>query len=240
MVCVDGFTLTHTLEPIDIPEQKMVDEYLPPFHFKRALDTLNPTSIGTLVSPDYYPEARYSHHHALNTAIEEILNADADWEKISGRSAGGLVSVDGPDDARIAILTLGSVYGTLSEARDEYSDLPATKFIKLRSYRPFPAEALRDVCRNLTDLIVLERALSPGYGGIVSAEVHATLATTYPETRIHSFAVGLGGRDIPIELYRTLHERIKDGGSTTFEIIDVELDKLPVEDGGTESEKHYG
>lgn len=235
MVCVDGFTLTHTLEPIDIPKQEMVDDYLPPFHFNRALDTLNPTSIGTLVSPDFYPEARYSHHHALNTAVEEILSADAHWEKISGRSAGGLVSVDGPDDARIAILTLGSVYGTLSEARDECSDLPATKFIKLRAYRPFPTEALRDVCRGLSDLIILERALSPGYGGIVSAEVHATLATTYPETRIHSFAVGLGGRDIPMDIYQRLHQRIRETESTEFEIIDVDLEKLPPEDGGTGS-----
>jgi pyruvate ferredoxin oxidoreductase alpha subunit len=232
MVCVDGFTLTHTLEPIDIPDQDMVDAYLPPFKFARALDPRKPTSVGTLVSPDFYPEARHSHHHALLDSMTEILAADADWAKISGRSAGGLLSYDGPDDARIGILTLGSVNGTLSAARDEYTDLPATRLIKLRAYRPFPAEALRQACEGLTDLIVLERALSPGYGGIVASEVTSALTTMEATPRIHSFAVGLGGRDIPLGLYRKLHDTISNGVQAPFTIIDVELDRLPIEDRG--------
>ena len=230
MVCMDGFTLTHTLEPIDIPEQAMVDTYLPPFSFSRTLDPANPISIGTLVSPDHYAEARHSHHHALLAAADEIIAADADWEQLSGRAAGGLLSVSGPDDAQIGILTLGSVVGTLSAASDTYTDLPATKLINLRAYRPFPVDALRLACSGLTDLIVLERALSPGFGGIVSAEVHVALAGMPAVPRIHSFAVGLGGRDIPLEIYRTLHERIKVAEPQPFSIIDVEREKLPVED----------
>ena len=234
MVCMDGFTLTHTLEPIDIPEQAMVDEYLPPFNFSRMLDPANPISIGTLVSPDHYPEARHSHHHALLASADEIMAADADWERLSGRTAGGLLSVSGPDDAQIGILTLGSIVGTLSAASDTYTDLPATKLINLRAYRPFPVDALRLACAGLTDLIVLERALSPGFGGIVAAEVHVALAGMPAVPRIHSFAVGLGGRDIPLEIYRTLHERIKVAEPQPFSIIDVEREKLPVEDHGIE------
>ena len=232
MVCMDGFTLTHTLEPIDIPEQAMVDAYLPPFNFARALDPANPISIGTLVSPDHYPEARHSHHHALLDAADEIIAADADWQQLSGRSAGGLLSVSGPDDARIGILTLGSIVGTLSDASDLYTDLPATKLISLRAFRPFPIDALRFACSGLTDLIVLERALSPGFGGIVSAEVHAALAGMQGVPRIHSFAVGLGGRDIPLEIYRTLHQQIDGAEPRPFSIIDVERGRLPVEDHG--------
>jgi pyruvate ferredoxin oxidoreductase alpha subunit len=234
MVCMDGFTLTHTLEPIDIPEQDMVDEYLPPFNFSRALDPANPISIGTLVSPDHYSEARHSHHHALLAAADEIIAADSDWERLSGRSAGGLLTLSGPNDARIGILTLGSIVGTLSAASDTYTDLPATRLINLRAYRPFPVDALRHACSGLTDLIVLERALSPGFGGIVSAEVHMALAGMQAVPRIHSFAVGLGGRDIPLEIYRTLHERIKVAEPRPFSIIDVEREKLPVEDHGIE------
>lgn len=234
MVCMDGFTLTHTLEPIDIPEQEMVDAYLPPFNFKRALNSASPTSVGTLVSPDHYTEARHSHHHALLDAIDEIVAADKDWEKLSTRSAGGLLSVDGPDDTRIGILTLGSIYGTLSEARDEDTDLPATKLIKLRAYRPFPVDALRSACAGLSDLIVLERALSPGFGGIVSSEVHSALANMKNKPRIHSFAVGLGGRDIPLEIYRKLHQQLDGSEPRAFSIIDVQPEKLPVEDHGIE------
>jgi pyruvate ferredoxin oxidoreductase alpha subunit len=106
--------------------------------------------------------------------------------------------------------------------------------INLRAYRPFPVDALRLACSGLTDLIVLERALSPGFGGIVSAEVHAALAGMPAVPRIHSFAVGLGGRDIPLEIYRTLHERINVAEPQPFSIIDVEREKLPVEDHGIE------
>ena len=232
MVCMDGFTLTHTLEPIDIPEQAMVDAYLPPFNFSRALDPANPISIGTLVSPDHYSEARHSHHHALLAAADEIIAADADWQQLSGRAAGGLLSVSGPNDAQIGILTLGSIYGTLSAASDTYTDLPATKLINLRAYRPFPVDALRLACSGLTELIVLERALSPGFGGIVAPEVHAALSGRRENPRIHSFAVGLGGRDIPLEIYRMLHKRIDVDEPRPFSIIDVEREKLPVEDHG--------
>jgi len=232
MVCVDGFTLTHTLEPIDVPEQEMVDQFLPAFNFKRALDPAHPTSMGTLVSPEFFSEIRYSHHHALLNAADEIVAADADWQKLSGRSCGGLLGVDGPDDAKIGILTLGSVFGTLVDAREEYTDLPATKIMKLRSFRPFPAAALCEACKGLTDLIVLERALSPGYGGIVAAEVQASLVNAQLKTRVHSFAGGLGGRDVPLALYRKLHQNIQLAEPAPFTIIDVELDRLPVEDSG--------
>ncbi len=227
MVCVDGFTLTHTLEPIDVPEQAEVDRFLPAYAFDRGLSPQQPISIGTLVSPDYYTEARQSHHDALLDAQAEIIRADLDWETVSGRRCGGLLSADGPDDARIGILTLGSVYGTLAEAREESPGLPATRLLKLRAYRPFPAEALREACAGLDDLIVLERAFSPGAGGIVSTEVHAALSHLAKAPRIHSFAAGLGGRDIPLSLYGRLLEQVRQVAPQPFTIIDLEPERMP-------------
>ena len=227
MVCVDGFTLTHTLEPIDVPEQAEVDAFLPPFSFSRRLDPALPISIGTLVAPEFYSEARYDHHQALLAAAEEILQCDADWQALTGRSCGGLLQVDGPEEARIGILTLGSVLGTLQEARELYTELPAVKLLKLRSYRPFPAEALRQACVDLDEIIVLERAFSPGSGGIVAAEVAAALTGMPKVPRIHSLAAGLGGRDMPLELYSTLLERVNTQGTAPFTIIDLVADRLP-------------
>jgi len=112
MVCMDGFTLTHTLEGIDIPNQKQVDAYLPPYQFSRTLDPRNPISLGTLVGPDFYTEARHSHHQAILNAQAEIVSADQDWLAISGRKTGGLLSVEGPEQAKTAILAIGSVLGT--------------------------------------------------------------------------------------------------------------------------------
>jgi pyruvate ferredoxin oxidoreductase alpha subunit len=230
MVCMDGFILTHTLEPIDLPTQEQVDSFLPPYRFKRALDPLSPVTIGNLVSPEYYSEARYTHHRALIRAQEEIIAADCDWAKVTGRTCGGLISVDGPEDARIAILSIGSVMGTLSDARDQFSQLGAVKLIKLRSMRPFPAEPLRRACTGLTELIVLERALSLGGGGIIGAEVRAALSDMESAPRVHNFAAGLGGRDMPLSIYPRLLEASKAEQLTRFAILDVDFSKIALED----------
>jgi pyruvate ferredoxin oxidoreductase alpha subunit len=228
MVCMDGFTLTHTLEAIDIPTQAQVDEFLPPYNFKRTLDPRNPISLGTLVSPDFYSEARHSHHQALLNAASEIEAADEDWGKISGRRSGGLLTVEGPEDAKIAILTLGSVIGTLREALEE-SPQPV-KLIKLRSFRPFPAEALRQACAGLQELVVLERAIGLGSGGIVGMEVIAALAEVPDRPRIHNYAAGLGGRDIPLSTLDKVLEAVAKPAHPRFGILDLNLERLPVED----------
>jgi len=230
MVCMDGFILTHTLEPIDLPAQELVDAFLPAYHFKRALNPLHPLSIGNLVTPDYYTEARYTHHRALLRARDEIIAADRDLQKLTGRTSGGLLSVDGPSAANCAILTIGSVLGTLIDARDEYAHLGPVKLIKLRSMRPFPIEELQRSCAGLRDLIVLERALSPGAGGILGNEVRAALSELASPPRVHSFVAGLGGRDIPLEIYPRLLTAAKAERATEFAIADLELAKVAEED----------
>jgi pyruvate ferredoxin oxidoreductase alpha subunit len=230
MVCMDGFTLTHTLEAIDIPSQAQVDSFLPAYSFSRTLDPHKPISLGTLVSPDFYPEARHSHHRALLNASHEIIAADEEWAAICGRHSGGLLSVEGQEDAKVAILAVGSVVGTLRDALVEIPPDQPVKLIKLRAFRPFPAEKLRQVCAGLSDIIVLERAFSPGGGGIVGTEVLAALADLPDRPRLHNFAAGLGGRDIPLAILPTLLAATRLPNPEPFSIIDVSLEKLPVED----------
>ena len=208
MVCVDGFALTHTLEGLTLPSQEEVDAYLPAYSFSRSLDSSRPVSIGTLVSPDHFTEARASHHNALQAALFEIPAADADWEAVCGRACGGLLEVRGDPESRIGILTLGSVLGTLEDSMDAHSNLPRARLINLRAFRPFPAEALRQACAGLERLIVFERAFSPGGGGIVAAEVKAALyGHEMPE--VVSFAAGLGGRDIGMDVYAQLLQSLE-------------------------------
>lgn len=230
MVCMDGYILTHTLEPIDLPTQEQVDAFLPRYQFARALDPLKPISIGTLVTPEYYSEARYTHHRALLRAEHEIAAADRDWAKLTGRTCGGLLAADGPEAARVGILSIGSVMGTLADARDQYAELGPVRLITLRSMRPFPVEALKNACAGLSELIVLERALSLGAGGIVGAEVRAALSEMRSPPRIHNFAAGLGGRDMPLEIYPALVQASRAADATRFAIIDVELSKVAEED----------
>jgi pyruvate ferredoxin oxidoreductase alpha subunit len=227
MVCVDGFTLTHTLEVLDIPDQQQVDRYLPPFNFERRLDPASPISIGTLVAPDYFTEARGDHHRAMNNAQQAIVAAAAGWEDVCGRRQNPLICIHDMTDARIGILTLGSIAGTLADARDRYQNVPATRLMALRTFRPFPAEAIRQACAGLTDLVVLERALSPGSGGIVGTEIRAALSEMQNAPRVHNFSVGLGGRDVPLDIYPRIHEAVRAGSGIPFDIIDLEPDKLP-------------
>jgi len=230
MVCMDGFTLTHTLEGIDIPTQKQVDAYLPPYQFSRTLEPRNPISLGTLVGPDFYTEARHSHHQAILNAQAEIVSADQDWFAMTGRKTGGLLSVEGPEQAKTAILAIGSVLGTLQAALTELPPGEPVKLIKLRSFRPFPTETLKAACKGLDNVIVLERALSPGSGGIIGLEVLAALSELPTPPRVHNFAAGLGGRDIPLEILPKLLEVLTEPNDGRFKIIDVDLEKLPVED----------
>ncbi len=225
MVCVDGFALTHTLEGLTLPSQEQVDAFLPAYAFSRGLDSSQPISIGTLVSPDHFTEVRASHHNALLEALVEIPAVDALWQQMSGRGCGGLVEVRGDPEARVGILTLGSVLGTLEDAMDEYPDAPRARLIKLRAFRPFPVEALRQACAGLEALIVFERAFSPGGGGIVAAEVQAALYG-HAMPRVLSYAAGLGGRDIGLDAYPRLMQALEAGGEG-FRFFDLKPDALP-------------
>jgi pyruvate ferredoxin oxidoreductase alpha subunit len=227
MVCVDGFTLTHTLEPIELPDQKTVDGFLRPYRFRRSLDPRSPISVGTLVGPDYFPEARHSHHRAMENALEPIERAARDWGELTGRGGDGLVRVEGPEEARTGIIALGSVVGTLADAMETLPGLEPVRLIDLRTFRPFPIQALRDACAGLDRLAVIERALSPGLGGIVGTEVKAALAG--PDApAIYNFAVGLGGRDIPLDILPRILDSLE--GEPGFAVLDAELHKLPEED----------
>jgi pyruvate ferredoxin oxidoreductase alpha subunit len=120
--------------------------------------------------------------------------------------------------------------GTLADARDQFPEFGPVKLIKLRSMRPFPIDALKNACDGLSDLIVLERAISPGGGGIIGPEVRVALSEMHSPPRIHNFAAGLGGRDMPLEIYPKLLEAAQARVATRFAIIDVDTAKLAAED----------
>ncbi len=228
MVCMDGFILTHTLEVIDLPEQDVIDAFLPPFEFARRLDPQDPKSLGTLVDPGYFAEVRHSHHAAMNKALSVIQHTDKDWETATGRACGGLLTVEGDADAAVGILAMGSTVGTLRAGMAHTPEAGPAKLIKLRAFRPFPTEALIEATQGLDHLIVIDRAISPGLGGILGTEIAAILADVPNAPKIHNHALGLGGRDIPETIYADLIEAIKDPDAPL--IFDADMAKLAPED----------
>ncbi len=230
MVCMDGFILTHTMEVIDMPEQALVDAWLPVFKFSRSLDPASPKSIGTLVTPEFFTEVRHSHHEALLKSLDVIEEIDTSWSKASGRACGGLLTVEGEADAKVGIIAMGSTVGTLREGHRRHPEIGTAKLIKLRTFRPFPAEAIRMPVEGLDHLIVIDRAISPGAGGILGMEVAAALLGVPNAPRLHNHALGLGGRDIPETIYADLLASVEDPDSPAFSIFDVQPEKLAPED----------
>ena len=205
MVCVDGFVLTHAMEPVAVPDQEQVDEFLPPFEPRQVLDPDDPYTIGAMVGPDAFTEVRYLHHVKHLEALDVIPRVAAEFAAQFGRSSGGLLEGYRSDDAETIVLALGSTNGTLQEVVDELrDDGVSVGSVALKTYRPFPFAAVRAALAGAKRVIVLERALAPGIGGIVVADVAHALAGL--EVRLHTVIAGLGGRAITRRSLRSVLE----------------------------------
>ncbi len=205
MVCVDGFVLTHAMEPVAVPSQEQVDEFLPRFDPRQVLDPDDPYTIGAMVGPDAFTEVRYLQHVKALAALDVIPRVAEEFTELFGRSAGGLVDAYRSDGAETLVLALGSVNGTLAEAIDELRDDGVSiGSVALKTFRPFPFAAVREALSGAKRVVVLERALAPGVGGIVVADVGSALAGL--DIPLHTVIAGLGGRAITRRALRAVLE----------------------------------
>jgi pyruvate ferredoxin oxidoreductase alpha subunit len=195
MVCMDGFILTHAVERIDIPDQLAVDAFLPPFVPRQMLDPDEPISIGAMVGPEAFMEVKYLEHAKQMQALELIPAIAADFKQAFGRDSGGLIHSYRAQDAETIVVALGSVLGTIQDTIDELRD-QGMKIgaVGITSFRPFPLDALRAALGHAQRVVVLEKALAVGIGGIVTANVRMAFAGV----ELHGYTViaGLGGRPI--------------------------------------------
>ncbi len=195
MVCMDGYILTHAFEAVDLPTQEQVDAYLPPFEPVQVLDPQDPVSIGAMVGPEAFAEVRYLAHHKHLRALEAIPRISQEFQNIFQRPSGGLLNLYYTDEAETLVLALGSVNGTIKDAVDDLREegWPVGS-IQLCSYRPFPSQALRQVAHYAKRVIVIEKDLAVGKGGIVSSDVKMALRGL--PTLVETVIAGLGGRAI--------------------------------------------
>jgi pyruvate ferredoxin oxidoreductase alpha subunit len=203
MVCMDGFILTHCYDRIDVPEQAQVDEFLPPFEPRQVLDPSAPVSIGAMVGPEAFTEVRYLAHHRQMEALELIPKVAEEFKAIFGRDSGGLIGEYRTEDAETIVITLGSVIGTMQEVIDEMRDAgEKIGAVTLRSFRPFPAAALRAAVGHAKRVIIFEKCLAVGIGGIVSNNVRMALSDN--DLASYSVIGGLGGRPVTRDSLRKL------------------------------------
>jgi pyruvate ferredoxin oxidoreductase alpha subunit len=192
MVCMDGFILTHAIEGIDVPEQKQVDKFLPPFVPRQVLDPEDPISIGAMVGPEAFTEVRYIAHQKQKEALKLIPQINIEFKKIFGRDSGGLISTSNTEGADTVIVTLGSVIGTIEEALDEQDEKIGS--LTIRSFRPFPLEEIRSALQNAKRVVVFEKCFAVGIGGIVANNVRMAMSGT--NIPVYEVIGGLGGRPI--------------------------------------------
>jgi len=203
MVCMDGFVLTHAHERLEIPSQQQVDRFLPPYEPRQVLDPADPVSIGAMVGPEAFTEVRYLAHARQEQALDLIPRVAASFAGHFGRSSGGLIRPYRTDDADTIVVALGSVLGTIKDTIDELrEDGPKVGALGIVSFRPFPLGAVRDALRHAKRVVVLERALAVGIGGIVSANIRMALAGI--EQDGYTVIAGLGGRAITKSSLREL------------------------------------
>lgn len=206
MVCMDGFILTHAFERVDMPTQQQVDAYLPPYEPRQVLDPREPVSIGAMVGPEAFMEVRYLAHAKQMQALERIPQLAAEFKQVFGRDSGGLVHTYRAEDAETIVVAMGSVLGTIKDTVDEMrADGHKIGVLGITSFRPFPLAQVRAALQHAKRVVVLEKSLAVGIGGILSTDVRMALSGI----QLHGYTVvaGLGGRAIT---RKSLHKLFRE------------------------------
>ncbi|WP_277296958.1 transketolase C-terminal domain-containing protein [Succinatimonas hippei] len=195
MVCMDGFVLTHAFERLDVPSQEMIDSFLPPYEPKEYLDPKEPISMGAMVGPEAFTEVRLLQQRKMVKALQVIEDVTKEYRALTGRNSGGLLDCYNCENADLKLVILGSSVGTAKDAVDELKKKGINVgIISLKSYRPFPYEAMRAAIGDTKKVVCLERAFSFGARGIICPEVKRAVEGT--DTKVYTAIAGLGGRAI--------------------------------------------
>ena len=210
MVCMDGFVLTHAFERVDVPSPEQVDAFVGPFVPRLLLDPDDPATIGAVVGPEAFFEVKYLAHAKQMDALDLIPAVATEFAAAFGRESGGLIRTYRTDDADTIVVALGSVLGTIQDVVDELRERGVKiGVVGIKSFRPFPLEEVRAALGHARRVVVLEKALAVGIGGIASANVRMALSGI----DLHGYTViaGLGGRPITKEsLHGLFAEAIED------------------------------
>ena len=229
MVNLDGFLLTHVFEPTIIPDQAKSDQYLPPYEAVMKLDVDDPATFGAFTEPDKCMEGRWMVHDACRRSLPVIEEASADFEKIFGRPSGGLLEEFHTDDAEIILVAKGSLCGTIKDVV-EAMRAEGTKvgLMRIKTYRPWPQEAVLRVIKDAKHVAVIERGASFGAGGVMTPEIKETLFDAGLAIPVSGYCVQLGGREVHPDGIREIVDRAARGEKqTAYEYFRLKTEILP-------------
>jgi pyruvate ferredoxin oxidoreductase alpha subunit len=222
MVCLDGFTISHTLERVDVLPDDLVKHYAGERQYPMVitqegktvpfkLDPDHPMTMGPNALQNYYFEFKRQQEDAMVHALKRIREVNSEYAKISGRMYGnGLVDKYQLDDAAIAIVVLGSTAGTLKVIVDELREEGIKAgVLRIRSFRPFPVEDIRNALKHVKAVAVMDKSMSPGgLGAAVFSEVRNALFDSTQRPIMVNYIFGLGGRDTSPRDLRKIYEEL--------------------------------
>lgn len=205
-VNVDGFILTHMIEPVTFIDQEKVDTFLPPFKPALTLDPKNPVTMGPVGVPEVYIESRKQCEQALINSKRVVDEVFEQWGDVGKKYK--LVEQNGKDQAKTVFITMGSMGETTMTAVDELEKAgESVAQVRIRLWRPFPKEEFLKAINGASKLIIIDRALSPGsHSGPVAQEIKALLYDQPEKPEIHNVIAGLGGRDVTVKDFKKMYE----------------------------------
>ena len=220
MVNMDGFLLTHTFEPVDMPSQAQVRKFLPAYKAIKGeiLDPLNPKSLGCFATPNHYFEIRQELAEDLSKSATLIKKTMAEFKKSFKRGCSKLVEYYGPKDAKTIYIAMGSVLGTMKDFVDKYNkeNKNSIAILKVKVLRPFPDSEIRKVLEDKKYIAVIDKSISIGAEGILAGEIKRAMYEAKKRPVIKSYVMGLGGRDITEDMLMDISKDVKDKNSKTL------------------------
>ncbi|MCL4332435.1 MAG: pyruvate ferredoxin oxidoreductase [Candidatus Thermoplasmatota archaeon] len=215
----DAFTLSHTTEPVSIPDQAEVDDFLPRFDLDFKIDPERPMGYGSYVPPEGpFMELKHDMMESMRNARKTIRKVTEEFSEAFGRNYSGLIERYRMDDAEYALIASGALASTgkyvVSRLRERGKKVG---LIRLRFFRPFPDEEILSATKGLRGVGVIDRSVTFGSSGATAIEVRAALYGK-SETPVAGFVAGLGGRDVRIEDFEEIYSHVESGDTGNYYI----------------------
>ena len=226
MIIEDAFILSHTSEPVDVPDQDMVDSFLPGYSPELKLEIGKPMGFGSLVKPDQYMEFRYKAMEAMKEAHDRILRVEQEFKNVFGREHGGLLERYRCDDAEVVLIAAGTVAATAKDVVDSMRAKGVNVGLaRIRAFRPFPHDEIRALGAKVAGIGVLDRSYTFGPAGAFYTEAKASLYNCQKRPAMKNYIAGLGGRDITPKTLEKMFDdmlvTVKRGSESEVEWVDV-------------------
>ena len=226
IINMDGFTLSHVIEPIEFIEQEKVDQFLPPYQPLHRLHPDKPVTMGAFALPSIFAEAKKAQEVVLLSSMSKILETWKAFGDMTGRYYKP-VETYRAEDAETLLVTMGSIGETASVAVDQMREEGrSVGLVKLRLWRPFPFDDFKKATLHAKQLVVIDRAISiGGPGGPVASEVKAALYGHDNRPDVYNFVAGISGRDVSpsdfIKMVDKAEIEIEEGKKDGYEIYGV-------------------